>query len=97
MALTAEQKRERLQQMQQDGSKADDFRSRRVADKSKSGGGADGGDDDKGTGSGNPNFLSEMQRDVYLNDSSVANMEDRLKRNRHYQQRGADSANFMKR
>ena len=53
-------------------------------------------DDEERAPDGNAaGFLRDMEKNVYT--SGDMDMEDRVKRNRHFQQRGGDEANSFRR
>jgi hypothetical protein len=106
-ALSEEEKARRVQEMLEDAStheKLKQTRTRLPPDSSRTGSGASVSITGGGTGEGRsedstpkgPNFLSAMRTEVFQEESSIG-IEERLKRNRYYQQKPADfEQGFMK-
>jgi hypothetical protein len=103
-ALSEEEKARRVQEMLEDANTHEMLKQTRTrlppgastsAAAPSSGGGGGGGEEGE-SGPKGPNFLSAMRSEVFQEESSVG-IEERLKRNRYYQQKPAEfEQGFMK-
>ncbi|CAN0433061.1 unnamed protein product [Ectocarpus sp. 12 AP-2014] len=99
--MTPEEKMRRLKEMEDDGTRNQELKKQRVeegrhADARGRGGGKVKADGRGGGGAdtkSKPSFLDKMRGEQV----DAMGLEERMKRNRHYQQRGADVHNFMDR
>ncbi|CAN0100538.1 unnamed protein product, partial [Hapterophycus canaliculatus] len=99
--ITPEEKMRRLREMEEDGTRNQELKKQRVeegrnADARERGRG--GAEEEEGNGGGaakksKPIFLDKMRGEQV----DAMGLEERMKRNRHYHQRGADVHNFMDR
>jgi len=95
-ALSEEEKQRRLQEMQQDASRTDEMRYKRVATEKVHAQEEAAAEEETNGSKSNASFLKEMRNAVY--NTSEATMEERLQTNKHYTQKGTDldAAGFMR-